>query len=180
MASFTVYAGRWLAASIFCLALTASGASGRLRLDTDPAWRSASSLCELTEFLEDWLDEHAPWPRRSETPTIRLISPERAAGLGGPSGRGHGTRRGLYDPETATVYLVRPWDRQDVQDAAVLLHELIHHRQAPHHWYCAGAQEPPAYRLQDAWLAERGLEADVNWIAVVLEGGCQPRDFHPD
>ena len=48
------------------------------------------------------------------------------------------------------------------------------------HWYCPGAQELSAYRTQQAWLAELGLELDVNWIAVVLESGCTPRDFHPD
>jgi len=38
----------------------------------------------------------------------------------------------------------------------------------------------PAYRLQEAWLAERGTEAEVNWVAVVLDSGCTRRDIHPD
>jgi hypothetical protein len=178
--SFTARTGLWLVLSISCLAFTPNSASAGFRLDVDPAWRSAGSVPALIDVLESWLDRHAPWPRRAHSPAVRLISPERVAGLAGPSGRGHGTRRGLYDPETDTIYLVRPWDLEEAEDVAVLLHELVHHRQAPHHWYCAGAQEPPAYRLQDAWLAERGLQAEVNWIAVILEGGCQRRDFHPD
>jgi hypothetical protein len=43
-----------------------------------------------------------------------------------------------------------------------------------------GAQEPDAYRLQAAWLAERGQEIEVNRIAVVLAAGCTPKDIHPD
>lgn len=42
------------------------------------------------------------------------------------------------------------------------------------------AQELPAYRIQQAWLTAMGLDPDVNWVAVALQGGCTPRDFHPD
>lgn len=74
-----------------------------------------------------------------------------------------------------------PWSARDPQDVAVLLHELVHHRQAgARHYYCPGAQEPLAYELQRDWLAERGLETRINWIAVRLEAGCTPRDIHPD
>lgn len=51
-----------------------------------------------------------------------------------------------------TLYVppVRRKSRGSVEDASMLLHELIHHRQAPHHWYCPAAPELPAYRLQEA------------------------------
>ncbi|WP_369817435.1 MULTISPECIES: DUF6647 family protein [Rhodobacterales] len=29
-------------------------------------------------------------------------------------------------------------------------------------------------------LSWGGLQAKVNWIAVILESGCSRRDFHPD
>lgn len=172
------HAGRWPASAALCL--LAVPALAGVRLDPDPAWRSAGSAADLAPVLEDWLDRKAPWPRRETAPAIRVISPEWAARLGGPPPRGHGPPRGLYDEATATIYLVEPWTPEDAEDASVLLHELAHHRQAPHHWICPGAQELPAYRLQEAWLAERGLEADVTWFAVVLEAGCGPKDFHPD
>jgi hypothetical protein len=173
-------ASRWLATVLLCLAGLTAQAATTLHVDVDPEWRNAGSLADLVEVLETWLDAHAPWPRRSGDPVIRTISPEELASLSGVSSRGHGTTRGLYDPEMQTVFLREPWDRFDAQDVSVLLHELVHHRQASSHWYCPGAQELPAYRLQAAWLAERGLEANVNWIAVVLESGCTRRDIHPD
>lgn len=43
-----------------------------------------------------------------------------------------------------------------------------------------GAQGRTAYRLQDGRLRLRGLEADVNRIAVALEAGCTPSDIHPE
>lgn len=92
-----------------------------------------------------------------------------------------GRTRGLYDPDAATIRLVRPWDPRDPFDVSTLPHELVHHRQqGARHWYCPGAQELPAYRLQEAWLADLGLEPDIDWIAVVLEAGCTPRDIHPE
>ena len=64
--------------------------------------------------------------------------------------------------------------------ASVLLHELVHYRQSPHYFYYPAAQEEAACHLKDEWLRERRLRANVNWIAVVLEAGCTPKDIHPD
>lgn len=160
--------------------LIPASASPSLRLDADPSWRQAGSLPELAEILENWLDGHAGPERRDWPPSIKIVEPSVAASMNGTAGRGHGRTRGLYDHETSTILLIRPWDPKVAEDVSVLLHELVHHRQAPNHFYCPGAQEEQAYRLQDVWLRERGLQADVNWIAVVLEAGCTPRDMHPD
>jgi len=76
---------------------------------------------------------------------------------------------------------VRPWSADEPFSVSVLLHELVHHRQAEDgHWYCSGAQELPAYKLQQAWLDRFGLKANINWVAVLLESGCTPKDIYPD
>lgn len=171
-------AGLGLAALSLCAfqALADTGA----RTDPDPAWRQAKSLHELAGILDTWLDEQSEYQRQNRPPDIRMTSSSVAVSLRGVAGTGHGRTRGLYDDETSTIYLVQPWNPKDPDDASILLHELVHHRQAPYHFYCPGAQEEMAYRLQDRWLGERGLEAKVNWIAVVLEAGCSRRDVHPD
>lgn len=87
--------------------------------------------------------------------------------------------RGSYDPDTGTITLVRPWSVENPQDVAVLLHELVHHRQSGKHYYCQAAKEHAAYHIQKAWLADRDLPLDVNWIAVVLASSCAARDIHP-
>ncbi len=152
-----------------------------LRLDalnSDP-WSVAPDT--LLEPLNAWLDTQLEYPRREVTPTIRLVDPSEARDIQGPVGRMTGPMRGLYDPENATIYLVRPWTADDPTSVSVLLHELVHHRQTgARHFFCPGAQEPEAYALQEAWLAERGIELNINRIAVVLEGGCTRTDFHPD
>lgn len=146
-----------------------------------PDWQRATSLPDLIHTLDHWLDAESPYPARATAPRIRLISPQQARAMSESGGRLGSTRRGLYDPDTQTIFLVRPWSMRNPQDVSVLLHELIHHRQATaRHWYCPGQQELPAYRLQDAWLADQGESISINWIAASLAAGCTPDDFHPD
>ncbi|WP_372675184.1 DUF6647 family protein [Aquicoccus sp.] len=144
-------------------------------------WRQGAGLHDRVAGLDDWLDENAEWWQGDAPPKIRLVSPVEAHARQGATGSfQRGRLRGLYDPDRAEILLVKPWDPRDPEDVSVLLHELVHHRQAPHHWYYPAAQALPAYRLQEAWLAERGMKADVNWVAVVLDAGCTRRDIHPD
>lgn len=147
-----------------------------------PDWRDARTMPDLVATLDLWLDANTPWTRRDPLPAVRWTTPRNARALSGQPARGSAHNpRGFYDAERRTIHLVEPWTPGNPQDVSVLLHELAHHRQATAgHWYCPGAQELPAYRLQAAWLEELGLTAKINWIAVVLEAGCSPRDIHPD
>ncbi|WP_306132787.1 DUF6647 family protein [Roseivivax marinus] len=166
------------ALSLACPALPRAE-SATLPPTTD--WHQADSMSALVGALERWLDSRADLPRRATPPRVRLLSEWQAAARQGVTASfQRGRLRGLYDPERSEILLVRPWDPREAGDVAVLLHELVHHRQAPHHWYCPAAQELPAYRLQEAWLAEQGRSVDVNWIAVALDAGCTPRDIHPE
>lgn len=89
------------------------------------------------------------------------------------------TIRGLYDLEKRRIVLTEPWDADDPRDQAVILHELIHHVQwTSRDWECHGAPEPEAYRLQEQWLAERGIEADFDWFSILVRARCL-RDIHP-
>ena len=151
-----------------------------VRLDPEPEWRNTESISELAAVFDTWLDENTDLQRPDANAEIRFISASFAATLQGSSASDFGRTRGLFDPESFTIYLVQPWDRKNPHDASVLLHELVHARQVGRHYYCPGAQEEAAYRLQDDWLRGRGLRAKVNWIAVILESGCNRRDFHPD
>ncbi len=134
---------------------------------------------DLTEKLHRWIDTATDLPRAPSpagiffADTKDLAEPSEMASMIG------GTPRGIYDPETKRITLVLPWSAEDPQDISVLLHELIHHRQEGKHYYCEAAKEQAAYGLQKAWLAERDLSLNVNWIAVVLASSCTARDIHP-
>ncbi len=170
-----------LATALAALCPVLPRAEDAVRIAMPSEWRQAGDIHALISSLDDWLDVQADWPRREAPPRIRFVGQEQAAARQvATASFQRGRMRGLYDPDRSEILLVRPWHPRDAGDVSVLLHELVHHRQAPHHWYCPAAQELLAYRLQEAWLAERGLSADVNWIAVVLDAGCTRRDIHPD
>lgn len=156
-------------------------AENAVRIATPSEWRQADDMQALVSSLEEWLDAKTDLPRRDLPPRIHLVSQWQAlARQGVTASFQRGRLRGLYDPDRSEILLVRPWDPRNAEDVSVLLHELAHHRQSPHHWYCPAAQELPAYRLQDAWLADQGATIEINWMAVVLDAGCSPRDIHPE
>lgn len=135
----------------------------------------------IVQGLEQWLDHASPYPARMEIPGIVFVDSDEAHTMRARSGRLGGRLRGIYAATTATIYLVRPWSPRDPRDVSVLLHELVHHRQVTaRHWYCDTAQEWDAYKLQERWLAEQGLDAGFYWPAILLEASCTPRDIHPD
>lgn len=176
---FASRARHWLARTSFlCLVISGTQGSASDLL----AWREARNIPELVTHLEGWLDTNTKLARRGTGPSVRLVSPSHLARLSPMRAANDAIHtRGLYDPSSETIWLVRPWNAKNPYDVSVLLHELAHHRQAEQgHWYCPGAQELPAYRLQQAWLNELGLKPNVNWVAVILEAGCTPRDIHPD
>jgi len=178
----TVSVGPCLAALLICLPLPVMAESPApnilVRAPELPAAPVAGSA--LVDRLDTWLDAHVDLPRRDTPPTIRRISAALARETGGTPKRGYGAAGAFYDPDTATISLVDPWSATSSHDVSVLLHEFVHHRQVGRGYACQGAEEMPAYRAQADWLAERGLELDVNWIAIVLDAGCTPRDIHPD
>ncbi len=161
---------------VFCLVITLASTAQSM------SWRDAREIPELVRSLENWLDENTSLPRRQEMATIRSTSVGLIPVQAVADRMAHGSNpRGFYDADSRTIWLVHPWNPHNPRDVSVLLHELVHHRQAmAGHWYCLGAQELPAYRLQQTWLDQFGLQADVNWIEVVLESGCTPRDIHPE
>ena len=140
------------------------------------------AILETAEELELWLDAHTDLPR-SEVPLERIALVEAGSDVlyGGRTTQLDSTVRGLYDEETATIYLVRPWFGDTARDRSILLHEMVHHRQASsQHWYCPQAMEWDAYLFQEDYLNAHGQTGGFNWGWVVLASSCGPRDHHPD
>lgn len=166
------------------LALAAWVAPLRAEVEVPGAVSAAEAerVREMAVALDRWIDDFSDYPPPDRTLSRIVLVPPGNMGLIGAAARHFdGRTRGAYDPSTATVYLQRPWSAKDVHDRGVLLHELVHHRQVgARHWYCPGAMEWDAYKLQETFLAQGGEEARINWIAVVMESSCSPRDHHPD
>lgn len=152
---------------------------------------------EVTGTLADWekpaveglIAEFASWIAENsdyavaERPVraVALVTKGETVGTGERQVSLGNRTRGHYDEATGTIYIVRPWFPADPYDQSVLLHEMVHHMQVgAKHWYCPQAQEWDAYRLQEAWLEERGLESNFHWASILLESSCAVRDHHPD
>ncbi len=87
---------------------------------------------------------------------------------------------GVYDETTKQICLAKPWDPSRTRDQGVLLHELVHHVQfQSKSWACPKTTEWEAYKLQEKWLLENGVEPDFNWMYILMASSCSPRDVHP-
>src|SRR6056297_1507706 len=112
---------------------------------------ASQTILNTMEELNLWLDAYTDLPR-SDVPLSRveLVAPGSEVLYEGQMTQIGETVRGLYDEETATIYLVRQWYGETAFDRSVLLHEMVHHRQASaKHWYCPHAMEWDAYLIQE-------------------------------
>ena len=134
---------------------------------------------ELINELHHWIDTTTALPTAGTPATIVFVDAQERAEPSEMASMIGSVPRGLYDPDTGTITLVRPWSEENPQDVAVFLRELVHHRQGGKHYYCEAAKERAAYHAQKDWLAERELTLDVNWIAIILASSCAARDHHP-
>ncbi len=84
-----------------------------------------------------------------------------------------------YDSQANRIYLKRPWSAADTSDLSTLLHELVHALQlSSRAWPCANATEWQAYKLQEAWLQDHGVEPTFDWLKILISSQCRP-DIHP-
>jgi hypothetical protein len=139
-------------------------------------------ILDTMEELNLWIDAYTDLPR-SDVPLARveLVEPGVFIHYEGQPMQIDQTVRGVYDADTATIFLVRQWYGETAFDRSVLLHEMVHHRQvSAQHWYCPQAMEWDAYLIQEDYLNAHGETGDFNWVWVLLASSCAVRDHHPD
>jgi len=141
---------------------------------------SPKLLATLVSDLDRWLDDRCTYVHPDdEGPAIGFIDAGTEIMVGNELCKITEDTRGFYDPERLKVFLVRPWDPADTFDVSVLLHELIHYRQEQYDWRCVAEMERPAYRLQEEWLTEQGVEYDFNWLVIYRLSRCPGANPHP-
>lgn len=142
----------------------------------------ARTILNTMEKLDLWLDAYTELPR-SEVPLerVEIVPPGAEIHYEGQMMQIDQSVRGVYDAESATIYLVRQWYGETAFDRSVLLHEMVHHRQvSAQHWYCPQAMEWDAYLLQERYLNAHDTTGEFNWAWVLLASSCAVRDHHPD
>ncbi len=84
-----------------------------------------------------------------------------------------------YDSQLRTIYIVGSWNPDSISDQSILLHELLHDVQLQNReWYCLQQPEWEAYKLQDAWLQQQGVDSGFDWLYIYFLSRC-PSDHHP-
>lgn len=170
-----------LKSSLIALALAApADADPRIVGHASPF--EAQRIADTMEELNLWLDAYTDLPQ-SDVPVARVVLVEPGADVlqDGQMMEVGPTVRGVYDADTATIYLVRQWFGDTAFDRSVLLHEMVHHRQvSAQHWYCPQAMEWDAYLIQEEYLNAHEQTGDFNWAWVLLASSCAVRDHHPD
>jgi hypothetical protein len=171
-----------LKTSLFAAACLAAPAGAEPEIAGERSPYEPRAILDTMEELNLWLDAYTDLPR-PDAPVgrVQLVRPGAEILYEGQTTRIDDTVRGVYDADTATIYLVRQWHGETAFDRSVLLHEMVHHRQqAAQHWYCPQAMEWDAYQIQEAYLNAHGESGDFNWAWVLLASSCAVRDHHPD
>ena len=143
------------------------------RLPTDPLkktlldWIAANSEYDTSELLDN-------------PPMVRFCEHGSTLVYEGKAIHFNDRLNGVYDEKTKQICLAKPWHPSNTKDRGVLLHELVHHVQfESKSWLCPKATEWEAYKLQEAWLLENGMMPGFNWVSILLDSSCTPRDIHP-
>lgn len=175
-----------------CLALLSTGAQASTELScpvppggadaVQPPLSEPHDLAEEAARLLAWIGAHSDLPIApvmADLPAVRFcdvgeIVPYEAGDI-----EVHDRLKGAYDAVHNVIYLVGPWTGETELDRSVLLHELVHAAQMRGPPFpCTAAMEWDAYRLQEAYLAERGIDPGFNWFAIHMLSRC-PDLVHP-
>lgn len=164
----------WLSALFLALASSVAVAGdGREHAGPPP---------EMIRQLILWVGEHTEYdiePTLADLPEVCFCETGEKIDYEGRRVLVEPGLRALYDADARRIYLVDGWSRNNQRHVSNLLHELIHDIQLSNRdWSCVGAPEWQAYKLQEAWLAERGIKSGFNWLHIFFKSRC-PRDIHP-
>lgn len=134
---------------------------------------------EVTAPLAEWIAAHSAYPPPEGAPVILLCRIGETITYEGHPMLVDPDLRAAYDLVNDRIFLVAPWSPDDPMALSTLLHEMVHRAQfAARDWPCPQAAEPEAYRLQEAWLAEQGIDAGFDWFGIYMRARCPP-DHHP-
>ncbi|MGH1539961.1 MAG: DUF6647 family protein [Arenicella sp.] len=83
---------------------------------------------------------------------------------------------GLYNHENDTIYLAHSIDEKSEYGKSVLLHELTHYLQYQNNLYeksrCIEELEPLAYKTQNKYLEEHGVDAKFSERHIFFASLC--------
>lgn len=132
--------------------------------------------------LVGWIGEHSSYDVSTaldELPVVRFCTSDETIPIADDLTIVEPGDAGVFDIEGRVIWLMAPWNPDNLKDVGVLLHELVHDIQFLNRSFrCPQAAEPEAYRLQELWLAEHGISFQVDPFFLFMTALCPP-DIHP-
>jgi hypothetical protein len=107
----------------------------------------------------NWIVHSTGWPATG-IPPIKVTSFVHLRELSGLSSDAEWIRpAAFYSKSEHLFYLADSWNKDDLLDQSILVHELVHHLQIENHIQlaCWGRYEAQAYELQIQWLRAQGV-----------------------
>jgi len=145
-----------------CLSVRADNGSpaksdnGRAEQDVSPTVISS----ETVRSYLNWIIQQTGWPAVN-APPIKTTSFAHLRELSGLSSEAEWIRpAAFYSKGEHIIYLADSWNKDDLADRSILVHELVHHLQIENQiqFACWGRYEAQAYELQIKWLSTQGVK----------------------
>ena len=148
----------WLALSSAVSAENGSSAKS----DSGAEHEVTSELKIPSETLRsyiNWIVQQNGWPA-ADIPPVKITSFSHLRELSGLSSEADWIRpAAFYSTSEHVIYLADSWNKDDLVDQSILVHELVHHLQIENkvQFGCWERYEAQAYELQIQWLRTRGV-----------------------
>jgi hypothetical protein len=136
---------------------------GRAEQDVSPSVISSETIRSHL----NWIIQQTGWVPTANVPAIKITSFARLRELSGLSSDAEWIRpAAFYSKGEHVIYLADSWNKDDLVDQSVLVHELVHHLQIEDHikLACWGRYEAQAYELQILWLRIQGVKDPHNLL----------------
>jgi hypothetical protein len=84
----------------------------------------------------------------------------------------------VYNDTTKTIFLAQGWSAATPAEVSILVHEMVHHLQnlGGFKYECPAAREKLAYKAQNEWLQQFGLDLEqafeVDMLTVLVSSTC--------
>lgn len=148
----------------FALALLGWGAAA-VRADpqaglSPPADRTVP-LEALLRAVTVWVASELELPVPATLPAVVFTSPRSMVEMRyGMAANDQLRVTALYHARTQRIFLADDWTGETQKELSVLVHEMVHHveAQAGVQFSCPNQRERSAYRLQEHWLAQFGID----------------------
>ena len=114
----------------------------------------------------NWIIQQTGWPT-ADIPPVKITSFAHLRELSGLSSDAEWIRpAAFYSKSQHLIYLADSWNKDDLVDQSILVHELVHHLQIEDHiqFACWGRYEAQAYELQVQWLRTQGVKDPNNLL----------------